>query len=107
MATNYQRGQAFEYRVRDLFRKHDYYVIKSAGSKGKADLVALKAGRPAVLIQCKAGAIGSRERQEAAELHALAESLECTALLAGKDPRGKIQLWSLPGLQLVSVLDYN
>lgn len=107
MATKYASGRQFEYRVRDLFTKHNYYVIRSAGSKGKADLVALKAGRSPVLIQCKAGQINSRERKEAAELHALAAELGCTALLAGKDSRGKLQLWSLPGLQLANMLDYN
>lgn len=42
MATNYDRGRAFEYRVRDeLVKLGAVTVVRSAGSKGKIDLLAL------------------------------------------------------------------
>lgn len=42
MATNYARGRAFEYRVRDhLMKLGAVVVVRSAGSKGKIDLLAL------------------------------------------------------------------
>lgn len=42
MATNYQRGRAFEYRTRDqLLKRGAVYVMRAAQSKGKVDLLAL------------------------------------------------------------------
>jgi hypothetical protein len=42
VATNYQRGRAFEYRTRDkLLKKGAVYVMRAAQSKGKVDLLAL------------------------------------------------------------------
>lgn len=42
MATNYQRGRAFEYRTRDkLMDRGAVYVMRAAQSKGIADLIAL------------------------------------------------------------------
>lgn len=42
MATNYQRGRAFEYRTRDrLYKDGAVYVMRAAQSKGLADLLAL------------------------------------------------------------------
>lgn len=107
MATNYQKGRALEYKVRDLFIKHGYFVVRSAGSKGKADLVALKAGHRPVLIQCKSGAVAKREREEAVELHALAESLAAEGVLAAKDAKGKVLMWRAPGSMDEAMLDYR
>lgn len=54
--TAYRRGAAFENRVKDDMEDAGYYVIRSAGSQGVADLVALDmllpAARP-VMVQCK------------------------------------------------------
>lgn len=42
VATNYQRGRAFEYRARDALTKRGAaYVMRAAQSKGKVDLLAL------------------------------------------------------------------
>lgn len=42
MATNYERGRAFEYRARDeLYKQGAVIVVRSAGSKTKVDLIAL------------------------------------------------------------------
>ena len=55
MTTNYHRGRQFEYRVRDLYKKHGWYVLRSAGSKTVTDLVAISKGaRQIHFIQCKA-----------------------------------------------------
>ena len=41
MATNYERGRAFEYKVRDhLLKSGAVYVMRAAQSKGKVDLAA-------------------------------------------------------------------
>lgn len=66
MATNYQRGRAFEYRARNkLLAMGAVYVMRAAQSKGAADLIALWpkdefvyygiGGRAPWLVQCKRG----------------------------------------------------
>ena len=50
--TNYDRGRRFEWAVRDHLTAEGYDVIRSAGSKSKVDLVALKPGQT-LLVQCK------------------------------------------------------
>ncbi|MFF1469109.1 PDDEXK family nuclease [Streptomyces mirabilis] len=52
MNSNYERGVRFERAVRDDLESHGYEVIRSAGSKSKIDLVAIKP-RQLLLIQCK------------------------------------------------------
>lgn len=104
MANNrYRNGRAFEYRVRDHFIGQGYYVVRAAGSKGKADLVALRAGQPPTLIQCKGGAITKTERDEAAQLHEIAEIYGARALLVGRDKAGKLLVWATSQDGLVPV----
>lgn len=50
--TNYAAGTRFEHRVRDHLTANGYQVVRSAGSKTKIDLIALKPGQ-ILLIQCK------------------------------------------------------
>lgn len=110
MATNgnkrYVAGQRFEYRVRDLYRKYGWFVVKSAGSKGKADLVALKAGRQPHLIQCKSGAVESREYHEAVELDGIARTHGATGVLASRSPNGAVVL-QYTGQGYRDLLDFN
>lgn len=42
--TQYERGKRFEYATRNLLRGLGYDVIRSAGSKGAVDLVAIPPG---------------------------------------------------------------
>jgi Holliday junction resolvase len=51
--TNYQTGRRLEYRIRDIFRKNGYFVIRAAQSK-PIDLVCIRDGK-SVLVECKAG----------------------------------------------------
>lgn len=60
---NYISGRNFEYKVRDYLISKGYLVVRSAGSKGVADLVAFKKVYPGIyyrpiLIQCKHGHSG-------------------------------------------------
>ena len=50
--SNYRRGADFERAVRAHLAENGYEVIRSAGSKTKVDLVAIKTG-DLLLIQCK------------------------------------------------------
>ncbi len=51
--NRYRRGYRIELRVRDLLRKEGYLVLRSAGSKGPADLVAIGKNGEVRLIQVK------------------------------------------------------
>lgn len=54
MATNYQRGRAFEYRTRDAALKRGAcYIIRAAQSKGLADLAVFWPRDVPWLVQCK------------------------------------------------------
>lgn len=44
MTTNYTRGRAFEYRVREDLHGRGYLVIRSAGSHSPIDLLAGRLG---------------------------------------------------------------
>ncbi len=48
----YSKGRRHEWRLRDMLRREGYVVYRSAGSKGAADLIALKDSQ-AYLIQVK------------------------------------------------------
>lgn len=48
-----RRGDYFERRTRDALVAQGWWVVRSAGSFGVADLVALKAGHTPMLVSCK------------------------------------------------------
>lgn len=52
MATNYTRGRAFEYVRKAFYEEMGYAVLRTAGSHGLFDLVAIR-GTQVMLIQCK------------------------------------------------------
>lgn len=78
--TAYRRGAYFERRVKLDMESRGWWVIRAAGSHGPADLVCLKAGEPALLVQVKANALP--HKREGIALAALAESIGAEALLA-------------------------
>ena len=86
MATNYARGRSFENRVRKYLTKADFFTIRSAGSKGKADLVAISPGGKTVLfVQCKRS--GLIDREEWNELLELASHHGALPILARGEER--------------------
>jgi Holliday junction resolvase len=66
--TNYEAGRRLEYRVRDMFRRTGFLVIRAAQSK-PIDLVCLRDGK-SVLVECKAGTsfLGENRRRELLDL---------------------------------------
>ena len=77
MVTNYQRGVIIERRAQAELEALGYLVIRSAGSKGPVDLVAIPTGTLVALgdseirvIQCKrtSGRVGSGSRAALREL---------------------------------------
>lgn len=88
MSTRYEQGRAFEHYVKSKLEDQGWWVTRSAGSKGEADLIAIQPGK-VWLIQAKAGKtkIGGKEK---AALIELADSLRVTAVVAFKDKKGKV-----------------
>lgn len=54
--NNYIKGRNFEYKIKRYLELQRFTVIRSSGSHGKYDLVAVKWCKPTtiILIQCKA-----------------------------------------------------
>lgn len=58
MTHSYHSGRGLEQRVKTILKEMGYFVVRSAGSKSPADLVALKqrsteTGPRVLLVQCK------------------------------------------------------
>jgi Holliday junction resolvase len=79
MTTNYRRGRALEYRIRDDLRERGYLVVRSAGSKGAVDLMAVGNG-DILLVQSKRD--GWAKPSERAALVVLAEQYGALAIIA-------------------------
>lgn len=61
---NRERGDYFERQTRDALAAHRWLVIRAGGSRGVADLVALRFPNSPLLVQCKVdGRIAPAERQ--------------------------------------------
>jgi len=70
--TAYARGAAFERRVRRLLEEDGWFVVRSAGSRGAVDLIALRERGNVLrvqLISCKLnGYVPPAEREQLLEL---------------------------------------
>jgi Holliday junction resolvase len=88
------RGHNRERAVKLLLEQDDWVVIRTAGSLGVADLVALKAGKQPRLIEVKSTAGGPYERfspKDRADLIFAAFMAGAAAELAWWPPRGKLR----------------
>src|SRR5260370_42640047 len=77
--SNYEIGRRLEYRIRDLFRRNGYFVVRAAQSK-PIDLVCLRNGR-SVVVECKAGRSFLRP-ERTSELLAFARQAGASIVLA-------------------------
>ena len=95
---NYVSGRQFEYRVKKYLEDKGYYVVRSAGSKGQIDLVAvptlIRPSADVLFIQCKHGAkISKKERDALLELdHKMLVGTRC--IVAWSKPNSKITFFS-------------
>ena len=96
----YRKGRAFEQEVSRYLRRKGIWVIRSAGSKGAADLVAWYGGRRA-LLQCKAGS--EPHRRELDTLKRMARDMGATAWVI-KPPRGEPRAYLVYPDQLMGTL---
>jgi Holliday junction resolvase len=75
-----QRGDYFERRTRAALEAQAWLVVRSAGSYGVADLVALKAGHNPLLVSCKLrGALPRRELHQLCDAAEMAGAYGCLA----------------------------
>jgi Holliday junction resolvase len=95
--TNYQIGRRLEYRIRDLFRRNGYFVVRAAQSK-PIDLVCLRNGR-SVLVECKAGGsfLGKKRKRELLDLAKQAGS----AVVLARRKRRRVELTDLESGRLL------
>jgi Holliday junction resolvase len=77
--SHYNAGRTFEWKVRDALREDGYEVLRSAGSKTKIDLVAMKPGQ-IVFVQCKVnGLCAPAERSRLRDLAGMVGALPIVA----------------------------
>lgn len=90
--TLYSIGAAFERRVKADLEELGYFVVRSAGSHGPADLVALKKEEngttKVMLCQCKTGGVISKSERE--ELIQTAEKAGAVATVVSRGYRNAI-----------------
>ena len=61
--TNYKRGYRLELRAAKELRAHGYYVIRSSGSHGPADIIALNPSRIIIIQIGTAGSKGPKDEE--------------------------------------------
>lgn len=92
--SHYHRGRDLEHRVRTHLRGQGYEVLRTAGSKSKVDLVAIKTGQ-ILFVQCKRS--GALPPAEWNALWDLAVMVGAVPVLAEQlKPRGR-KYWRLTG----------
>jgi Holliday junction resolvase len=89
--SNYARGRDLEHRVRTHLREQGYEVLRTAGSKSKVDLVAIKTGQ-LLFVQCKRS--GALPPAEWNALWDLAQMVGAVPVLAEQLVRGR-RYWRL------------
>jgi Holliday junction resolvase len=82
LMNNYRRGADFERRVCKYFEKTGHFVIRSAGSHGIIDLVAIKGGEVS-LVQCKINGVLSKAAR--LQLVELRRETGCQVLLISRN----------------------
>lgn len=86
MTTRYQRGYAVERTIRKTLEELGFYVVRSAGSKGVADLVALYPTMPCILIQVKSGK-AKLSADELGKFQSICTTYHCIGLLFQSRPQ--------------------
>ena len=89
-SRNKRNGAIRERRVKELLEDDGYFVVRSAGSLGIADLVALKPGQ-VLLVQAKSEAyLGPAEWND---LYFVAQTVGAIAIHAAKLPGSRRVVW--------------
>jgi Holliday junction resolvase len=87
--TNYSRGYAFELKVWKDLQRNGYFIVRSGGSRGPVDLIAVAPGPEVLFIQCKRdGRLSIEDRRD---LYNLGMAFNATPILAYRDDDGQIK----------------
>lgn len=81
--TRYASGTVFEREVRAHLEAEGYWCIRAAGSKGKADIVAIKPGQVLIVQAKRNGICPPAERAEVRRIAALLPDV-AIPLVAGR-----------------------
>lgn len=92
--TNYTRGRALEYEIRDRLREDGYQAFRTAGSRGVADIVAIKPGQ---IVYCQAKKGGRISPAERTALFRAAADVGALPIVAARQPRQPIEWRRLTG----------
>ncbi len=66
MVNLYQKGVRKERKIKKMYERQGYVVLRSAGSHGFADLIAInKEERKIIFIQCKPDGFNDKKLKEA------------------------------------------
>lgn len=99
--TNRARGDYLEHQTRDALARYGWFVVRAGGSLGAADLVALRAGKRPLLVQCKLLGKGRKfPRVDPGERNALweaAESAGARPIIATRYQGGYVALLEMMG----------
>ena len=88
--SHYRAGQRAEHRSRALLEALGYHVVRSAGSKGAVDLVAISGGE-VLLIQVKRGSRGFSPAEREA-LMLLPRPAGCRVVVHRWKPRARLPM---------------
>ena len=86
--TYYTKGADYERELKKRCEEQGYYVVRSAGSHGVADLVALSRCS-VILIQCKSGKTGPK-KEDFEKLENTAQAIGALAYMCWKTKHEEI-----------------
>lgn len=93
--TNYQRGRAFEYRVRDDMERRGYVSVRAPASKTPADVYCIGLDSK-VFVQCKTD--GRLSTAEWNRFYDYCLSVDAVPVMAAKGRGGRgISYWLITG----------
>ena len=90
--TQYRRGVRFEHTTLYDLRSNGYYAQRTPGSRGVADVMAVKPGQ-VLLVQCKIS--GSLAPEPWNALYDAAVGCGAVPVMAEKDAPGSLRYWRL------------
>lgn len=68
---NYQRGRAKEYKIGSILRKAGFTVLRTAGSHGFADLIAIRSDGLIRFIQVKPKDFSEKKKEKLLKEHSV------------------------------------
>jgi len=89
MATNYERGRAFEYRIKSLLEEDGWYCWRTPASKSPVDIIAVKNGK-FIVVQAKAKSLVAN--RDKLQLKEFCELVKCKGFIAYKDRDRKLKV---------------